>query len=107
MSISLNQNHEQFVLSKIESGKYANVDEVIAAAFQLLEEQEQEYAFWLKDTREKVEVGLGEIERGEVLDTEIVIDQIKDKLLKREQGTGNREQGNPLDAFIWGFKAQS
>ena len=85
MSISLNQNHEQFVLSKIESGKYANVDEVIAAAFQLLEEQEQEYAFWLKDTREKVEVGLGEIERGEVLDTEIVIDQIKDKLRQKRE----------------------
>lgn len=83
MSISLNPNHEQFVLSKIESGKYANVDEVIAAAFQLLEEQEQEYAFWLKDTRLKVEVGLREIERGEVLDTGIVIHQLKDKLRQK------------------------
>ncbi|MDF5719467.1 MAG: type II toxin-antitoxin system ParD family antitoxin [Rhizonema sp. PD37] len=83
MNISLNPNHEQFVLSKIESGEYANVDEVIAAAFQLLEEKEHEYAFWLKDTREKVEVGLREIERGEVFDTEIVIDQLKDKLRQK------------------------
>jgi antitoxin ParD1/3/4 len=49
MSISLNPTHEQFVLSKIENGKYANVDEVIAAAFQLLEEQEKQYAVWLED----------------------------------------------------------
>ncbi|BAY09452.1 type II toxin-antitoxin system ParD family antitoxin [Calothrix sp. NIES-2098] len=85
MSISLNPTHEQFVLSKIASGKYTNVDEVITAAFQLLEEQEQEYALWLKDTKKKVEVGLGEVERGEVLDTEIVINQLKDKLRQKRE----------------------
>jgi antitoxin ParD1/3/4 len=84
MSISLNPTHEQFVISKIESGRYANVDEVLAAAFQLLEEQEQ-YALWLKDTRKKVEVGLAEIERGEVLDTEVVINQLKDKLRQKRE----------------------
>lgn len=86
MSISLNPIHEQFVLSKIESGKYANVDEVISAAFQLLEEQEQQYALWLADTRQKVEVGLREIERGEVVDIEVAIDRVKDKLLTRNIG---------------------
>jgi antitoxin ParD1/3/4 len=86
MSILLNPNHEQFVLSKIESGRYANVDEVITAALQLLEEQEQQYAFWLEDTRKKVEVGLNEIERGEVLDTEVVINQLKDKLRQKREG---------------------
>jgi antitoxin ParD1/3/4 len=50
MSISLNPTHEEFVLSKVKNGKYTNVDEVIATAFQLLEEQEQEYTLWLKDT---------------------------------------------------------
>ncbi len=85
MSISLNPTHEQFVLSKIESGKYANVDEVISAAFQLLEEQEQEYSLWLKETQKKVEVGLAEIERGEVLDTEVVINQLKDKLRQKRE----------------------
>jgi antitoxin ParD1/3/4 len=88
MSISLNPTHEQFVLSKIENGKYANVDEVIAAAFQLLEEQEEQYAVWLEDTRKKVDIGLEEIERGDVFDTEVVIKQLKDKLIqKRESQT--------------------
>jgi antitoxin ParD1/3/4 len=85
MSISLNPSHEQFVLSKIESGKYANVDEVISAAFQLLEEQEEEYSLWLKETQKKVEVGLKEVERGEVLDTEVVIDQLKTKLRQKRE----------------------
>ena len=85
MTILLNPNHEQFILSKIKSGRYANVDEVIAAALQLLEEQEQQYVFWLEDTRKKVEVGLDEIERGEVLDTEMVINQLKDKLRQKRE----------------------
>lgn len=59
------------------------MDEVIAAALQLLEEQEQQYAFWLEDTRKKVEVGLEEIEQGEVLDTEVVINQLKNKLRQK------------------------
>ncbi|MDZ8105599.1 MAG: type II toxin-antitoxin system ParD family antitoxin [Nostoc sp. DedQUE12a] len=84
MNISLNPTHEQFVLSKIESGKYANADEVIAAALQLLEEQEQ-YTLWLNDTRQKVAVGLEEIERGDVLDTELVINQLKEKLLQKRE----------------------
>lgn len=85
MAILLNPNHEQFILSKIKSGRYANVDEVIATALQLLEEQEQQYAFWLEDTRKKVKVGLDEIERGEVLDTEVVINQLKDKLRQKRE----------------------
>ncbi|MBW4478128.1 MAG: type II toxin-antitoxin system ParD family antitoxin [Tolypothrix brevis GSE-NOS-MK-07-07A] len=84
MNISLDPTHEQFVISKIESGKYANADEVIAAALQLLEEQEQ-YILWLNDTRQKVAVGLEEIERGDVLDTEVVINQLKEKLLQKRE----------------------
>lgn len=80
MNISLDPTHEQFVISKVESGKYANTDEVIAAALQLLEEQDQ-YILWLNDTRQKVAIGLEEIERGDVLDTEVVINQLKEKLL--------------------------
>jgi len=85
MSILLSPQHEQFVLSKIQSGRYADVDEVIAVAFQLLEEQEQEYTLWLEETRKKVEIGLEEIERGSVLDTEVVINQLKDKLRQKRE----------------------
>jgi antitoxin ParD1/3/4 len=84
MNISLNPTHEQFVISKIESGKYANADAVIAAALELLEEQE-EYTLWLNETRQKVAVGLAEIERGDVLDTEVVINQLKEKLLQKRE----------------------
>ncbi|MFN6562617.1 MAG: type II toxin-antitoxin system ParD family antitoxin [Nostoc sp. ChiSLP01] len=84
MNVSLNHTHEQFVLSEIESGKYANADEVIAAALQLLAEQEQ-YTLWLNETRQKIAVGLEEIERGDVIDTEVVINQLKEKLLQKRE----------------------
>lgn len=80
MSISLNSIHEQFVLSQLKNGKYTSADEVISAAFKLLEEEEKQYAIWLEDTRKKVEVGLEDIERGDVIDTEVVINRLKDKL---------------------------
>lgn len=80
MSISLNSIQEQFVLSQLKNGKYTSADEVISAAFKLLEEEEKQYAIWLEDTRKKVEVGLEDIERGDVIDTEVVINRLKDKL---------------------------
>ncbi len=48
-------------------------------------EQQEQYILWLNDTRQKVAVGLEEIERGDVLDTEVVINQLKEKLLQKRE----------------------
>ena len=41
MSITLKQEQEKFILDKLQQGKYISADELLAAAFQLLEENEQ------------------------------------------------------------------
>jgi antitoxin ParD1/3/4 len=85
MNISLKPEHEQFIQAQIASGKFANVDEVIDLAFKLLEKLDNEYIQWLEQTRQKVEVGLAQIERGEVIDGEVVIDRLREKLRKARE----------------------
>lgn len=79
MSITLNPEQERFIQQKLNSGKYQNAEQIIHEAFQLLEKWEQ-YQQWTKETREKVQVGLAELERGEGLDSEEVIAQLRSRI---------------------------
>lgn len=76
MNIQLKPEHEKFIQAQIASGKFTSADEVIDIAFHLLEKLNSEYAFWLEDTRQKVDVAIAEIERGEGLDGETVVMEI-------------------------------
>ncbi|MFP4010052.1 MAG: type II toxin-antitoxin system ParD family antitoxin, partial [Spirulinaceae cyanobacterium] len=51
-------------------------------ALELLEKQEQKYEQWLTETRQKVQVGIEQLERGEKIDGEVAIAQLQDKLKK-------------------------
>ncbi|MFB2834697.1 hypothetical protein [Floridanema evergladense] len=61
---------------------FANAEEAIAAALNLLEEQSTSYEQWLKETREKVEIGLEELERGEKFPLEVAFERLDQKLTK-------------------------
>lgn len=82
MNIKLSPEHEQFIQAQITKGRYVNSDEVISQALRLLEEWEQGYEQWLEETRKKVAVGLAQIKRGEVIDGEVVMAQLQEKLRK-------------------------
>ncbi|MCY6490709.1 ribbon-helix-helix domain-containing protein [Leptolyngbya sp. GGD] len=85
--MALNSEQQEFIQARVESGQYKNADEVVDAAFKLLEKREQ-YDRWLKDAREDVQVGLAELHRGEGIDGEVVIAQLRDKIAKAR---GTRE----------------
>ncbi|MDJ0800568.1 MAG: type II toxin-antitoxin system ParD family antitoxin [Calothrix sp. MO_167.B12] len=76
MNISLKPEHENFITSQIEKGKYANADEVISAAFKLLEEREHK----LEELRRKIAVGTEQIAKGQVTDGEIVFARLQAKI---------------------------
>jgi len=82
MNITLKPEQEQFIQSQIERGIFANAEEAIAAALNLLEEQSTSYEQWLKETREKVEIGLEELERGEKFPLEVAFERLDQKLTK-------------------------
>jgi antitoxin ParD1/3/4 len=82
--MTLNPEQEQFVQARVDSGQYKNADEVIHTAFQLLEKREQ-YEQWVKETREKVQIGLAELARGEGIDGETVIAQLREKISRARE----------------------
>jgi len=51
MAITLKQEQEKFILDKLQQGKYKSAEELLATAFQLLEENEQkeQEIIWLRE----------------------------------------------------------
>jgi antitoxin ParD1/3/4 len=88
MSISLKPEHEQFIQVQIASGKFTEPDEVIEAAFRLLEKLNSDYTEWIEATRQKVDVAIAELERGEGLDGETVVNQILERFQQAREAQG-------------------
>jgi antitoxin ParD1/3/4 len=80
MSIILKPEQEEFIQSQIQAGRFASVEEAIDIALDLLEQWHEGYAEWRSETQQKLDVGIAQIERGEVLDGETVIAQLQAKL---------------------------
>ncbi|MEH2456736.1 type II toxin-antitoxin system ParD family antitoxin [Nostoc sp.] len=85
MNITLKSEIEQFIQAQIATGRYANAEEVISKALKLLEERDKEYQEWVEETRQKVDVAIAELERGEGLDGETVVMQILDRFQKAHE----------------------
>ena len=80
MSITLTPIQERLLDRLIRTGRYSSAAEVLSVALQLLEEREQHYEQWLEERRIKVQVGLDELDRGEGMDGEVVIERLREKL---------------------------
>ncbi len=80
MNIALKPEYEQFVQSQIESGRFTSIDEVIGHAFQLLENEQEYDPLWLEDCKQKIAIGLAQIEHGQVLDGPSVIARLQAKV---------------------------
>ena len=83
MEIKLTPKQAEFVQQQVICGRYNDVDEVICCALKLLQGWEQQYGQWLTETRKKVEVGVTQVQQGETLDLETVIERLKSNLDKR------------------------
>ena len=81
MNITLKPEIEQFIQAQIATGRFASAEDVINEAFKLLQERERR----VKELRQKIAVGTEQIERGEVIDGEIVIARLQEKLWKARE----------------------
>ncbi|GFE71761.1 type II toxin-antitoxin system ParD family antitoxin [Chroococcus sp. FPU101] len=79
MQIALKPDQEKFILEKLQEGKYQSVDELLALAFQLLEEHDSKKQ-QLLELREKIAEGTEQIRKGNVIEGEMVFKQLQDKL---------------------------
>ena len=68
MNVSLTPELEQFVQTKVQSGRYNSASEVIREALRLLEEQEQARAAQLAEFNAELGRRLASLDRGERAD---------------------------------------
>jgi antitoxin ParD1/3/4 len=79
MPIALQPEQEQFIQSQLATGRYPDAAAVIAAALELLEKRNQ-YDRWVAEVGEKIDVAAAELDRGEGVDGETAIAQLRAKL---------------------------
>lgn len=85
MYVSLTPELEQFIQSQVESGKYSSSEEVILAAIKQLELRENIYKGRFEELKHSIMIGVEASERGEVVDSEIVFQQLQQKLQQRRE----------------------
>lgn len=77
MNVSLTPELEQFVQSRVASGRYQTASEVIREGLRLLEEREESRETALRELRAKLRRAIEQADRGEFLDGEAVFEEIR------------------------------
>jgi antitoxin ParD1/3/4 len=88
MNIQIKPELEQIIQAQIATGRYTNPEDVISKALKLLLEWDEGYQNWVEETREKVDVAIEQLDRGEGIDGDVVISQLRDKLRQAREIQG-------------------
>lgn len=95
MSITLKPEHEQFIQAQVQAGKFSTAEEALDVALRLLAKWSEGYADWVEETRQKVDLAVAQIDRGEVLDGEAVIAQLQAKLNQAREAKECPDSSSP------------
>jgi antitoxin ParD1/3/4 len=58
--LTLTAEHEQLIQTQLATGRYANAEEVLGIALQLLTRLDSEQQIWIEETRAKIAEGIAE-----------------------------------------------
>ena len=83
MNISLTPELEEFVASRVGSGRYQSASEVVRQGLRLLQDQEITRQAHLEGLRHQIQVGLDQADRGELLDGEAVFEELQRRAPRR------------------------
>jgi antitoxin ParD1/3/4 len=83
MQVTLPPELELIVSRQLTSGKYQNAIELIRTAIELLEKQDDIYKGKLGELQQAVSIGWEASQRGEVVDGNIAMEQIRSNLKSR------------------------
>ncbi|MEQ9669829.1 MAG: type II toxin-antitoxin system ParD family antitoxin [Coleofasciculus sp. G2-EDA-02] len=79
MSITLTKTQEQFIQTKLRTGKYRSAEEVLEIALQLLDEYERADSEWINSVRAKIDAAIAVSEQTPPIDGEPFIAEILDR----------------------------
>jgi antitoxin ParD1/3/4 len=77
--------HEKLIQSHLDTGRYANAQEVLAIALQLLARLDAENQAWIEETRQQIAIGIAELDRGEGVDGATAMNQYLQKFQTARQ----------------------
>ena len=80
MPTSLTSSQEALLQRLVDAGRFQNASEALETALRLLEEEDQHYQQWLAETKRKLAIGIDELDRGEGLNGEAVIEKLQAKI---------------------------
>ena len=83
MTVTLTAEQEQFIAEQLKGGHYRSASDVIAQSLGMLRAQEEFIRSNAAELREKIAVGIGQANRGELLDGYTVIDGLLEKNRRR------------------------
>lgn len=96
MDISINEEHQNHIKRKIESGMYRTSSDVLAKALALLDEHDEELARELEDVRRGIEVGTEQLRNGQYTEyTDETLHELFDKVKQRGRERLVPEDGGP------------
>ena len=72
-----------FIQQEMASGRYQSVDEVIEQALNLLVKRVH-YEQWIEEMRQQVDGAIAQLDRGEGVDGEWVIESLRERLHSRK-----------------------
>ena len=88
MNIQIKPELEEIIAAQIATGRYTNPEDEISKALKLLLEWDKGYQNWVEETREKVDVAIEQLDRGEGIDGDVVISQLRAKLRQAREIQG-------------------
>lgn len=88
MNVSLTPELTELVERKVRSGRYQSASEVVREGLRLLADQDQVRELQLEATREKIRVGLDQLDRGEGISSGKVLEEMRAMSAKARRRTG-------------------
>ena len=77
MNVSMNERHVERIQSKVDSGRYSSVDDVLDSALGLLDESDQALERELAEMRESVRRGTEQADAGQVVPASEVFEELR------------------------------
>ena len=84
MNLLLRPEHQKLIEAQLSTGRYANPDEIIAKALELLNKRDQ-YQEWSEEIGRKIDIAAQQLDRGEGIDGESAIALLRKKLQKNSE----------------------
>jgi antitoxin ParD1/3/4 len=85
MSISLTPDQERLIQTKLQSGKYHSVEEVLAIALRLLDEYDRADAEWVEEIRTKIDAAIEASTHTPPIDGETFVSKILERFQPANQ----------------------